>query len=314
MKKLVVVFLCFFASNAFASSADSGRCPWKMPFTVTIDGFGDMHQYEQEEYSFRQPVQTIDDGTEASSVPITLQVDTSAIDTSNWPPQDYYSSIQYSLSGDVLTFSVGYWPKNFSYYPIYQFSTLTIEFAPGMDSIISLSYSEIDSFSTITPNSPINTSNGVKSFKIFGLVFNDTSIFTSDSSISDHTISMSTHYISGWNGGEYYFDLNYSDFAASSVTLSGIFRPTTFSDPPAIVTEASQPNNLAIYSSNGSIACSFDVSDHARDLEIYSPLGIREAISTIQPGQTEASLPHLPAGFYFVRMNGAMAKIYIADY
>jgi hypothetical protein len=108
-------------------------------------------------------------------------------------------------------------------------------------------------------------------------------------------------------------ETKYFQFTASSVTLSGIFRPTTFSNPPAIVTEAPQPNNLAIYSSNGSIAFSFDVSDHAIDLEIFSPLGIREASFSIPAGQTEASLPHLPAGFYFVRLEGSMAKVYISD-
>jgi len=104
------------------------------------------------------------------------------------------------------------------------------------------------------------------------------------------------------------------DFTASSATLSGIFRPTTFSDPSAIVATAPQLNNLAIYSSNGSIASSFDVADHARDLEIFSPLGIREANFTIPAGKMEASLPHLPAGFYFVRLDGSMAKVYISDF
>ena len=155
---------------------------------------------------------------------------------------------------------------------------------------------------------------GVDSFQISSLLFDDTSIFATDSSFSKHNTSLRDNEVNN----QYYDQYNYtdltSDFTASSVTLSGIFRPTTFSNPPSIVTIAQQPSDLAIYSSNGSIACSFDVSDHARDLEIFSPLGIREASFTITAGQTEVSLPHLPAGFYFVRLDGSMAKVYIGDY
>src|SRR5579872_2989232 len=40
MSKWLPVFLCCFAVNAFASSADSGRCPWKMPFTIKVHASG----------------------------------------------------------------------------------------------------------------------------------------------------------------------------------------------------------------------------------------------------------------------------------
>src|SRR5579872_1178877 len=40
MKIWVSIFLCFFSAKVFASSADSGRCPWKMPFTIRVHAIG----------------------------------------------------------------------------------------------------------------------------------------------------------------------------------------------------------------------------------------------------------------------------------
>ncbi len=184
-----------------------------------------------------------------------------------------------------------------------------IKFAPGKDSIISLSLYMIDSF-TRNGNEFISH---IWNFQISSLLFDDSSIFTMDSSFGGHNIAITEHVIDRTYLGSGAYDSKYTDITASSVALSGIFRPTTFSDPQSIVTAAPQANNLAIYSSNGSIACSFDVADHARNLEIFSPLGIREANFSIPAGQTEASLPHIPPGFYFVRMGDAMAKIYITQ-
>jgi hypothetical protein len=295
MKKLVVVFLCFFASNAFASSADSGKCPWKIPFTITIHGIGTTHSYLRSETP--APGGYTEHDTDYGTVPDTddyeITVDTF---TSNLDSYDSIIVRQYSFNDDILRFFFSY---KINYAPYFGGDTtsVTITFAPGTGG----SGNGIGNYREFT-------------FKISSLSFDDTSIYTSDSSFSDHNILITDN----TENGDYYFwdDYDYTEnnFTASSVTLSGIFRPTTFSDPPDVVTEAPQPNNLAIYSSNGSIACSFDVSDHARDLEIYSPLGIREASITISPGETGASLPHLPAGFYFVRLEGSMAKVYIAGY
>jgi hypothetical protein len=144
-------------------------------------------------------------------------------------------------------------------------------------------------------------------FQIFSLAFNDSAIFTIDSSFCGHSISMtSSGYINFGSGNIY------NNFIATSAELSGLFEPKDYTCTESVVNPLSS-SELIVQNPNGSIACSFDVSDHARDLEIFSPLGIREASYTIQTGQTEASLPHLPAGFYFVRLEGAMAKICVTE-
>ncbi len=312
MKKFVVVLFCFFATNAFASSADSGKCPWKLPFTITVNGVGNTLNGESSRTP--DPVRGgyVDDDTNYwtfnSNANFSIRVDTT------YHP-GIYASTTFSLSSDVLsyTFMVPLDSLPPSSYPIYQMNTLTITFAPGTDSIISMTGVAIDTSPSTQNFQYLQTSQIIDSFKILSLNFDDTSIFTTDSSFSEHTISFSERSFQDQYYGQNYYDYTNADFTASSVTLSGIFRPATFSDPPSIVTETPQPNNLAIYASNGSIACSFDVSDHARDLEIFSPLGIREASFTVSPGQTGASLPHLPAGFYFVRLGSSLAKMYIAN-
>ena len=108
------------------------------------------------------------------------------------------------------------------------------------------------------------------------------------------------------------YDYSYNDFTATSVTLSGIFRPTTFSNPAA-VEHARPPGSLDIHASNGSIACSFDISDQARELEIYSPLGIRVASFPIPPEEKRAALPMLQPGFYFVRLDGDVRKLLVGQ-
>jgi hypothetical protein len=302
MKYLLTLLLCFFASNAFASSADSGKCPWKIPFTITIQGVGNQHSYGRSVTNFIE--HDTDYGTHHSGDAFSIVVDTSSSDSSF----SERFNLQYSLVRDSLLFSFNYLDTDIVTKGAHGFKSLLIIFAPGKDSIIQLTYFEADSF----PYSG-GISYGSRKVQISSLLFDDTSIFATDSSFYGHNLSMTNHTVdSSYSSWPSYSD-RYTDFTASSVTLSGIFRPTTFSNPLAIVTESPQPNNLAIYSSNGSIACSFDVSDHARDLEIFSPLGIREASFTIPAGQTEASLPHLPAGFYFVRLDGAMAKVYISE-
>lgn len=230
-------------------------------------------------------------------------------------------SVQYALTNDTLRFSrlfidtsrfatrLGSLQK-----PALSFESILINFDSAKNSISSVSIFKIESGSENgSPGSP-TLSSVTYNFQFHSLIYDETSIYTTDSSYSTHKAFLvetgSDTMYPVWYDYYLYNDLI---FTASSVTLSGIFRTTTFSDPPSIVTELTPANNLAIVSSNGSIACSFDVSDHARDLDVYSLLGIREGRFAISPGQTEASFPHLPAGFYFIQLDGSVAKIYIND-
>jgi hypothetical protein len=303
MKYLLTLLLCFFASNAFASSADSGKCPWKIPFTIYVDGTGADNHYEYSRIPEVGGYMEHDTSyiLQSSGYNFEITVDTTFSYLSD--------SVQYSLDRDVLSFSVTVgWGNGESTY--HKATTVAIKFEPGRDSILSLLVSQNDSIS-INGNEVTQIDN-VK-FQISSLLFDDTSIFSADSSFRRHNISMTDNYVDNFYSTMNNYIDNDDYLTASSVTLSGLFRLTTFSNPPSIVTAAPPPNNLPIYSSNGSIACSFDGSDHARNLEIFSPLGVRETSFCIPAGQTEASLPHLPAGFYFVRLDGSMAKVYIAE-
>src|ERR1035437_3849071 len=130
MKKLAVVFLCIFASDAFASSADSGICPWKMPFRVTINGVGRTHTSVSHWISGYIQRDT-DYGYQTSSEGFQVTVDT------------LYGFNHYSLSNNILFFLESSSENSPLYYHS-QLISITINFAPGKDSIISLSYSELD--------------------------------------------------------------------------------------------------------------------------------------------------------------------------
>jgi hypothetical protein len=298
MSKWVLVFLCCFAANAFASSADSGRCPWKIPFTIEIHADGQLyHSQFDDDPDFYLPDTTY---RKQDSTDFSFTVDTS---TSHYPG----SPIQYSLNGDILRFSLlnkdTFWHES-------EFTSLTISFAPGKDSIISLEASEIDSF--IDNMSSIYSY--VTTFQISALEFDDTSIFATDFSFLDHQITMTDNKkVTEFDNGQQ--ARTYDDFGATSVDLSGIFRPIHFADqPPAIVVQSpSQAESLSVTSLNGSLHCTFGSSAQERILEIYSPLGIKAASCSVPPGGTEAIVPHISPGFYFVRLGSLLAKVYVAE-
>lgn len=294
MKKLIMFFLCFFATNAYASSADSGRCPWAFPILIQIDAHGIMDSYGAEMYGADGGTKQTYDSTFSSESVLYIVID----------------STGYSLIND--TFRISYTDSIYNVIP--DNKSLTIVFAHGQDSIISLSYTEL-----ITEENQWNSDDeepevisDAYTFQISALHFNDTSIYSADSLSPDHQVLYTYLHTDEAPLGIGEYDDNYSKFTASAVIVTGLLRFANFSEPSA-VSNAHPPNSLSIYSSNGSIACSFDVSDQARNLEIFSPLGIREASFTISPGQMEASLPHLPEGFYFVRLGGSIGKIYVGE-
>ena len=57
------------------------------------------------------------------------------------------------------------------------------------------------------------------------------------------------------------------------------------------------------------VRCSSD----DRTLEIFSVLGIKAASCSVPPGGTEAVVPHISPGFYFVRLGSSLAKVYVAE-
>ena len=76
MKYLATLILCFFATNAYASSADSGRCPWKIPFRIHVHASGSMSSYQNFIPTHGQPQRT-DYPTVSDSIDFDLIIDTS---------------------------------------------------------------------------------------------------------------------------------------------------------------------------------------------------------------------------------------------
>ena len=305
MKKLLPLLFCFIASNAFASSADSGKCPWKMPFSIMVHGVGftdsSVHHWMTNKW------ESIELDTDFGVHPST-ETFWITVDTANVFGELYRE--HYFLNNGVLDFSELVPPDS---------ALFTIHFAPAQDSIVSLQYLYVDTATGIDATLPGIYSNDT--IQISALAFDDTSIFAYDSSFANHAIRMVAHQVKWeWNilhdtEGRILNDhmSTSSDFTATSVTLSGLFRPTTFSDLAAVKELPPQASSLAIHASNGSTVCSFDISDHARELEIYSPLGSRVSSVTIAPTQSEVTLPRLPAGFYFLKLGGAVGKLCVGE-
>ena len=293
MKYLLAACALLIATNAFASKPDSGICPWKMPFGINIDGYGQTHSSVRHVVSGYIKSDT-DYGYQFSGELFQITVDTMF--------GEYYSFVK-----DTLIFSESQIQPGPPYYHN-KFILFKIVFAENKDSIISLSYSELDT--GITLGGLGSWAYGKYDFQLSSALFDDTAIFFGDSSIITHNFSMAGTDTNSKFATSNDFETRYFQFSATSVTLSGLFRTTTFSDPSASVA-APIPNSLSIFNSNGSIACSFKGSEQERNLELYSPLGIREASVAIPPNESQASLPHLMSGIYFVRLEGDVRKIFI---
>src|ERR1043166_3180417 len=79
MSKLLslLVLSIVLATNAFAQSAvDSGKCPWKLPFTIKVEANGSQHNY-QKQYVNSNLSTTEDYGTIYSKQSYEFTVDTS---------------------------------------------------------------------------------------------------------------------------------------------------------------------------------------------------------------------------------------------
>ncbi|MDP4198777.1 MAG: hypothetical protein Q8922_02285 [Bacteroidota bacterium] len=321
MSKWLSLLLLCIAANAFASSADSGRCPWKLPFTISIYSRGSAHQYG-DNYPTHGPVQHCDSGFSVATHAFGFFIDTST----NYVPYlsyntGYNGQQRYNLSADTLRLYCSY-EDSTGGLPAKTISLL-IAFMPGRDSIISFIYTEDD----IVAGIPWSySSSGIDPghdgyhrryvFQVFSLDFDDTSIFTGGSGLAKHKFLMNyfetqIHYSepSSYQYGTW----NYNDFSADSLDLSGIFRPTHFSDQAAVANALPPVKGLTVTASNGSLRCSFGAADNNRILEIFSPLGIKTASCSVAPGQMEATIRNIAAGFYFVRLGSAIEKVYIAD-
>lgn len=283
-----------------------------MPFTITIHGIGTLHRYQNSNNQLDKECFPTDYGTVPSSSDLGFTVDTSE---SYWEfLGDSNLTLKYSLNGDILQFFLSY-HDTLGGVPDSDAISSSITFAHGEDSIISIVYYENETYFQTPALPAMPEINKQYAFQCFSLLFNDSSIFTTDSSFSRHKIS-ATDFETEIFTYQYSSDVCYehSDFTSSSVNLSGIFRPTHFADPSSVVEEVAPPlEALSVTSMNGGLRCSFGASDEERLLEIYSPLGIRTASCSVSPGQSQAVIPRITPGFYFVRLGNSLAKVFVAE-
>ncbi len=220
MKKLLLLLLLV-PAQVFASSADSGRCPWKMPFTIRVQAAGSDHRYELARTLLpgRWYEHDSDYGTTPSTDGVTVTVDTSGSYLSD--------SVHFSLKDDTLQYS-RLSPRQF-WTPV--LISVSIVFARGKDSIISMQASTLDAFGVGGPQGW----NISYVFAISNLVFNDSMIYCPDTSFQRHSVSFthSNEQIKYYSN-DYDYDEYFDVFTATNVTLAGIFRPIMLGpSPPA---------------------------------------------------------------------------------
>src|SRR5579883_1222092 len=226
MIKWVLVLLFSLASSAFASSADSGRCPWKLPFTITIHAAGNLHSYGHSVPTHGQG-QSYDNPIVPATEDFVLTLDTSSQNIHSIYPN---ARISFFITSDTLRFSKSYDDSLTGTYSTDSVS-MVISFAHAKDSILSLQCAE---FRHSVPYLGMPISEDNFAFQLSALSFDDTSIFSTDSSFSRHLISLTDHRSSNFNlypNFPEFGTFDYVDFTAKAVTLAGIFRQKQFTDP-----------------------------------------------------------------------------------
>lgn len=307
MKSVVCLVLCCIASTASAQTAvDSGTCPWKLPFNLNVSGTGLRHNFGGDVPTHGQGTHW-DSGYAPYSTSLNIVIDSALIKAN--PPYLTKVSGSYSLQTHTLRYALSYDNMGVKFT-----DSATIVFARGRDSIVSI----VADKNTQHPDSITYPGYSRKEnwhFEIRGLTFTDSSIFTDDSSITYHSLLMSYSSVENFNpeGIPGFGSFNSSYFSASSVDLSGIFRPRHFSDQTSAVLTTPISKTLQITQSSDRLLCSFSNSPEARALEVYSLVGVKIATTSILPGETQATLPILPNGFYFIRLGNDIQKVNLAN-
>ncbi len=279
--------------HAQGSPADSGKCPWSLPFSITFSASFEQNTL-QEFLNLNHQLETIlEDTTEVAEESDGVNV--------------YANS--YSLMGDTLNY---YFDE--SYFGMYH---LSIIFVPGFDSIASLTYS----FDT-TYNGNMSGFDHQYSFSVFGLRYDSISIICPDSSLSHvaFTKSYDDGDVLAINGG-IIDQIHVKSVGLLSMTLGGIIRPITLSIPAAVsmptrnsnVSLQSYPNP---FTHSTTISFSSESQGYA-DVSIVNLLG--SEVSHLFSGELAAgehsfvwSNPTgLPDGTYecLVRMNGHLQTL-----
>ena len=220
MKVWLCIILFLLSTKVFASAADSGRCPWKMPFTIKIAAIGITTGSGSSETSRSG-------GT--ADFPATLDTNyfEFTIDTS------YSSHIQrrifntkYSIYSDTLHYSFSYSDTNKNQNDTTHSVNLVVAFVPGKDSIFSISLSQIARYSRLTSADWIDSTTVQFDFQIASLRFDDTLIYCSHlGTTSNLKCNLITNDF-GYARSNSMYHYSYSwFFTGSNIFLSGLFYP-----------------------------------------------------------------------------------------
>jgi len=148
------------------------------------------------------------------------------------------------------------------------------------------------------------------SISLKNFLYDSNGIYSDDHSLANHLVSATYSYSHGrhsWDARGYYLI-----GGVDPVDLSGIFHPMQLTDFSSVAASPI-PSPVSILSIEGSLECHFDASDHSRNLEIYSPLGIKTGDFEIVAGESTLKIPSISSGLYFVRLGESLVKIFVPN-
>ncbi len=140
-------------------------------------------------------------------------------------------------------------------------------------------------------------------------LYDSVSIYSADSDLSSHLVYAS--YTS--HSESHPFHNPIIDVRLDSVLgldVSGTFARRSYF---ASVEYGNQESDISIRRIRGYLEATCGPSSHPRTLEIYSQLGVKAASYPIAPGQTSEAIAKLPSGLYFIRLEGALLKVYVPE-
>ncbi len=269
MKSLWLSISLILPSIAVAQSG-SQHCPFKLPFDFSIQVHGIFHNTNE----------LGGNDTSISTFSTGWTLDT---------PEN-----SFSVHGDTISAS---------YSEPYQSGSFFMEFDSSTQTISYLSIgSEEEVYDYQSGQVMGATTFGVE-LSIF--MYDSVSIFTTDSSLSHHDADASYNQ---WQQNSSVFHDGYSStlFSVSAISLSGNLRPVTLNVSTPLIS-SSQTVSLSYNTEERQFL--FPFSSRQRTLELYNLLGSKVESFEIPPGQSEISIPQLPSGLYFVRMDGAILKV-----
>jgi hypothetical protein len=221
MKIWVPVFLCFFSVKAFASSADSGRCPWNLPFTITVHAMGTTTRNDIYSEPHGGSTETWSPTLDSENIEFTI--DTTIF--SSLGKGDEYVTTQLTTSRDTLWYSYSYTDTSFAPFLRNQSTSVIIAFVPHKDSILSLTCT----FGNGNSYGPTENSDQYSLF-LSSLAFDDTSIYCSDS-VGNHIAQFEVRHATDdypYPNNTEFGSFDNTNFTASTICLSRNFRPTFF--------------------------------------------------------------------------------------